>query len=49
MTYDEVVSLSQTAGLIFFLILFLGVIAYVFWPRNKAKFDRAAHLPLDEE
>ncbi|WP_428999609.1 cbb3-type cytochrome oxidase subunit 3 [Stenotrophomonas maltophilia] len=25
------------------------MIAYAFWPRNKAGFDKAASLPLREE
>jgi cytochrome c oxidase cbb3-type subunit 4 len=32
-----------------FVAIFLAIIAYAFWPRNKATFDEAAHLPLREE
>ncbi|MCA1468465.1 cbb3-type cytochrome c oxidase subunit 3 [Bradyrhizobium sp. IC3195] len=32
-----------------FVAIFLAIIAYAFWPRNKAAFDKAAHLPLREE
>ncbi|MEO1193554.1 MAG: cbb3-type cytochrome c oxidase subunit 3 [Pseudomonadota bacterium] len=49
MTYETVSSIAPTIGLIFFMVLFAGVIAYVFWPRNKDKFKRAAKMPLDEE
>ena len=49
MTYETVVQLSQTTTLIFFLLLFLAVIAYVFWPSNKSRFDRAARIPLERD
>jgi cytochrome c oxidase cbb3-type subunit 4 len=32
-----------------FLVLFLAVIVYAFWPRNRAKFDEASKLPLRED
>jgi len=31
------------------IAIFLAIIAYAFWPRNKAAFDEAARLPLREE
>ncbi|WGD49955.1 cbb3-type cytochrome c oxidase subunit 3 [Bradyrhizobium sp. CB1650] len=32
-----------------FIAIFLAIIAYAFWPRNKEVFDEAARLPLREE
>lgn len=32
-----------------FVAIFCAIIAYAFWPRNKAAFDEAAQLPLREE
>ncbi len=49
MTYETVSSIAPTIGLILFISLFAGVIAYAFWPRNRDKFRRAAKMPLDEE
>ena len=49
MTYEEVASLSGTIGLVFFVAMFVVVLAYALWPRNKAKFDKASRAPLDEE
>lgn len=48
MTYDTVASISQSAALIFFMILFGCVVAYVFWPGNKRKFEHAAKLPFED-
>jgi cytochrome c oxidase cbb3-type subunit 4 len=32
-----------------FVGIFLAIVAYAVWPRNKATFDAAARLPLREE
>ena len=48
MTYDDLVSFSQTWGLIYLMIVFLGGVLYALWPSNRKHFNRAAHLPLDE-
>jgi cbb3-type cytochrome oxidase subunit 3 len=34
-------------GLVLFLLLFAGVLAYTFAARNRATFERARTLPLD--
>lgn len=49
MTHQTVTVISQVVALILFIALFLGVIAYVFWPGNKKKFDEAARQPLEDE
>ena len=49
MTYDEVASLSGSIGLVLFMTMFAVVLAYALWPRNSAKFNKAARAPLDEE
>jgi cytochrome c oxidase cbb3-type subunit 4 len=47
MTYQTVVLVSQIAALILFAALFAGVLAYVFWPGNRQRLDRASRIPLD--
>ena len=32
-----------------FIGIFLAIVTYAFWPRNKAAFDEAAKIPLREE
>ena len=49
MTYETVSRLVQQGGTIYFVLLFLGVCAYAFWPKNEAKFDKAARAALDAE
>ena len=47
MDYQTVASLTQSAALVFFVLLFLCVLAYTFWPSNRSRFERAARLPLE--
>ena len=32
-----------------FVAIFLAIVIYALWPRNKATFDEAARLPLRED
>jgi cytochrome c oxidase cbb3-type subunit IV len=47
--YETVVHFSKSWGLVYFLILMAAVLAYTFWPGTKAKFDRAARMPLEDD
>ncbi|HEX5665998.1 MAG TPA: cbb3-type cytochrome c oxidase subunit 3 [Hyphomicrobium sp.] len=46
MTYQDAQVWSQLAALVIFLSLAVGIAIYTFRPANKAKFERAAKLPL---
>jgi cbb3-type cytochrome oxidase subunit 3 len=35
-------------ALIVFLVFFMGVFVWAYWPRGAARFDRAAALPLED-
>ncbi len=49
MTYETVSRLVQQGGALYFSLIFLGVVAYALWPKNRERFERAARAPLDEE
>jgi len=49
MTYESATVLAQIGGMFIFGTLFLGVMVYAFWPRNKGKFDEAAGIPIGDE
>ncbi len=49
MTYETVSKLVQQGGTLYFALLFIGVCAYAFWPKNKEKFEKAARAALDAE
>jgi cytochrome c oxidase cbb3-type subunit 4 len=39
----------RSAVTVFSLLMFLGIAAWAWWPRNRAAFDEAARLPLQED
>ena len=49
MSYEQMSAFAQTSGMIYFITIFVAVCIYVFWPSNRAKFVRAARLPLENE
>ncbi|HAH11056.1 MAG TPA: CcoQ/FixQ family Cbb3-type cytochrome c oxidase assembly chaperone [Alphaproteobacteria bacterium] len=48
-TYQQWAQFAATWGLLYFFALFAGVVIYAYWPRNRAKFDDAAQIPLRED
>ena len=49
MDYQTVSQFAQSYGLLYLFGLFLVVLVYALWPRNKEKFDKAAQIPLEDE
>jgi cytochrome c oxidase cbb3-type subunit 4 len=49
MTYETVATWSQVTSLLMFIGMFLAVVAYAFWPRNRARFETAQRRALDLE
>ena len=47
MTYETIAAISQTSSLLLFIALFLGVLAYAFWPGNSRRFETAQRQALD--
>ena len=48
-TYQDASYFAQTYGLLYLFGLFVIVLAYALWPRNKKKFDAAAQIPLEDD
>ena len=46
--YQTVARIAQQGGSLYFMILFLAVCAYAFWPRNRETFRRASRAALSE-
>jgi len=49
MQYIDIARISGITALIYFTLIFLGVLAYTFWPSNRKRFDDAAAMPLRED
>ena len=49
MTYETVAGFTQSLSLVIFFSVFLGVLVYIAWPGNRAKFDKASRIPLESD
>jgi len=49
MSYETLVMITQIAGLILFIGLFLAVLIYALWPGNRKRFERASRVPLEQD
>jgi cytochrome c oxidase cbb3-type subunit 4 len=47
--YQTLAEFAQTWGLVYFVAVFLVVLAYALWPSRQRQFDEAAHIPLRED
>ncbi|MEZ0223285.1 MAG: cbb3-type cytochrome oxidase subunit 3 [Alphaproteobacteria bacterium] len=48
MHHEQFLYLSKYYGLLYLVIFAICVLAYVLWPKNKAKFDKAASSIIDD-
>lgn len=49
MAHEDMVWLAQVVGLLYLVGLSFIVLVYVYWPSNKARFERAADAILESE
>jgi cytochrome c oxidase cbb3-type subunit IV len=47
MTYETIATISQVSSLLLFIALFVGVLVYAVWPKNKPRFEDAQRRALD--
>jgi cytochrome c oxidase cbb3-type subunit IV len=47
--YAFLAGVAQSIGLLYFMAVFLIVCAYALWPKNRARFERAAQTPFRED
>jgi len=48
-TYMALAGFAQTWGLVYFVSVFLIVLAYALWPSRREQFNEAARMPLRED
>jgi cytochrome c oxidase cbb3-type subunit IV len=49
MSYETIARFAQQGGSLYFGALFVVVLIYALWPRNKTAFEEAARIPLEED
>jgi cytochrome c oxidase cbb3-type subunit 4 len=47
--YEDVLAFAQSWGAVYFILMFLVAFAWAWWPKNRARFDHAAHIPLKDQ
>ncbi len=49
MDYNDLRHLADSWGLVYLLVIFVAVVAFVFRPGAKQTYERIARIPLDED
>ena len=48
MDLTEIVAFAQRFWVVWLLVLFVGILARVFWPGRKQEMERYGRIPLDD-
>jgi cytochrome c oxidase cbb3-type subunit 4 len=46
---DQVVDFLRSIWGLWLMALFIGVVVWAFWPRNRKRFSDAAQIPLKDD
>ena len=49
LTYEDVLSFTRSWDAVYFTLMFAAAAFHAYRPRNKAQFDRAAQIPLEDD
>lgn len=48
-SYEDVLGFAQSWSAVYFTLMFVVAFAWAYWPRNRARFQEAAQIPLKDE
>ena len=46
---DSIISVLRSAWSVWMMIFFVGILGWAYWPRNKAKIESHAMIPLKDD
>ncbi|MEZ5668521.1 MAG: cbb3-type cytochrome c oxidase subunit 3 [Alphaproteobacteria bacterium] len=46
---QEIAELFRSLWVVWLGLLFIGIVAWALWPSNKARFEHASRIPLDDD
>ena len=49
MSFDDIYQLLRSLWLVWLVLLFLGVVAWVMWPRRKKELEDQAKIPFKDD
>ena len=47
--YEDVLAFAQSWGVVYFTLMIVVAFIYAWWPKNRPRFEQAAHIPLKDE
>ncbi len=47
--YDELIHLLRALVSVWVMLIFLGIVAWAFWPKRRRRLEALARIPLDDE
>ena len=49
MTLDALVEFARSLWVLWLMAIFLGIVAWVMWPKRRRKMEQHAQIPLKDE
>ena len=49
MSLAELSALARSLWVVWLMVLFLGIVAWAFWPKNKDRFRGYAEIPFKDD
>ena len=49
LAFEDVLAFTRSWDAVYFTLMFVAAAIYAYWPRNKARFDQAAQIPLKDD
>jgi cytochrome c oxidase cbb3-type subunit 4 len=49
MDLDAIYELLRSLWVVWLMVLFLGIVAWAFWPSRKGRMEKHGRIPLDDD
>ncbi len=49
MDFNDMLRWSKEFALVWFFLVFVGILFYAFWPGNKDRFDKAGRMAMEDD
>ncbi|MBF0625216.1 MAG: cbb3-type cytochrome c oxidase subunit 3 [Magnetococcales bacterium] len=49
MEFETINRLAKEFALVWFFLLFVGIVLWAFWPGNRKRFEQAGRMALDDD
>jgi cytochrome c oxidase cbb3-type subunit 4 len=49
MTWHEIHEFFAPIRLVWFVLIFVGIVAWAYWPKRRAELEKFARIPLEDD